>query len=713
MAVDDTLFNLAKYGIQAVCHPMPAIIGLICSSHTIALSPIAGRSGIDLLQLAAANSPRFITENDRFPHLWRFLGSADAYGDAALALMNQYGWRRIGVVYAAGSDFFTGMAEHFEKIVQPLPDKEVIFSYGITGTRDLVIDQIIDNIKSEGVTLLFLCLDSNENAALLCRAAAEDIGYPSHIWLLASAFPNLIVSSGLCDKPTLERAIEGYLLLHTPINPKNASTVLVSGDSFTAYASKYETKLNEVKLEYNETLSTELQYSSLLYDQIWAFALALNRSLPVMEKLNLSIDQYTIGRRDITELIEEQMMNLNFQGASGHIKFDMKHGVDALIDILNLTVGGQQVLLGTYDPLMKPLNKNIINLTDYPRGEPLVQHVLMHAVVASLLYIITIFAIVFTTFLFILILYLRKWPEVKSTSPYLSLFMLAGCYLLCFADIFHITFASFLLSPTAYTAMLNIYFILAVNGISFILLTLFIKLLRIYHIFVKVQLHFGPYWKSFFLAGVILFLSIVPNLIIALQIGLDTPHHAERILYALSGNELIAIKQAYPTTVRSSFLSFVAILAYFTVFLVCIIYLAIRTRKIEDNNFKDTKKVNLFVSLLVFVLALVLPLSILLYNAHQQTVADAVMICGVLVITLSCQLLLFLPKVLPVIFFRGKQPQKGSFLSKFSTQNQETTNSVHFRSINLTVLNETKRNSTYSASPNPLLSSSPLSPKSL
>ena len=688
-AVDYTLLNLVKYGIQAVCHPMPAIIGLICSSHTIALSPIAGRSGIDLLQLAAANSPRFITENHRFPHLWRFLGSADAYGDAALALMNQYGWRRIGVVYAAGSDFFTGMAEHFERVVHTSPDKEVVFSYGITGTRDLVLDQIIDNIRSEGVTLLFMCLDSNEIAALLCRAAADDIGYPSHIWLLASAFPDLIVSSGLCDRPTLERAIQGHLLLHTPINPKNASTTLVSGDTFATYVSKYGAKLKEVQIDYKyETLSPELQYSSLLYDQMWAFALALNRSLPEMKKQNLSIEQYTTGRHEITELIEEQLINLDFQGASGHIKFDSKHGVDGLIDILNLTAGGQQVLLGTYDPRM--MQSDIINLTDYPRGEPLVEYVLMHTVVASLLYIIAIFTIAFTTILFALVLYLRKWPEVKSTSPYLSLFMLAGCYLLCLAVIFHIALASSLLSPTAYTALLNIYLILVVNGISFILLTLFIKLLRIYHIFVRVQLHFGTYWKSCFLAGVILFLSILPNLIIALQIGIDTPHHAERVSYTLSGSELVAIKQSYPTTVRSSFLSFLAILAYFTVFLVCIIYLAVRTRKIEDNNFKDTKKVNLFVSILVFVLALVLPLSILLYNARQQTVGDAIMICGVLVITISCQLLLFLPKVLPVVFFRGKQPRKGSFMAKFSTQNQS-----QFRSISLTVHSETNRTWTY------------------
>lgn len=714
MSADDALFNLAKYGIDPVCRPMPAVIGLICSSHTIALSPIAGHSGVDLLQLAAANSPRFIFENSKFPHLWRFLGSADAYGDAMVALMDQYGWKRIGVVYAAGSDFFTGMAEYFERTVQASRgNKEVVFSYGISGTRDQVINQIIQDIKKEGVTLLFLCLDSNEIAALLCRAAAEDILYPSHLWLLASAFPDLIITSKVCDSNTLERSIEGHLLLQTPINPKNHSTLLVSGNPFSTYALKYEAELNNVKLQYNESnLLVDLQYSSFLYDQVWAFALAVNRSLPELERRNLSIEDYTVGQSEFTAVVEEQLEKLRFQGASGYIEFDATyHGVDALIDVLNLTTGGQQVLLGTYNPQTRSNTiRFVVNLTVYPRGEPGVEYIVMSPVAASFLYLISVLAIVFTTIVSVLLLYLRNWPEVKSTSPYLSLFMLAGCYLLCFAAIFHITLSGILLSSVAYTVLLNIYLILAVNGISFILLTLFIKLLRIYHIFFKVHMNFGPYWKSCFLAAVIVLLSIIPNFIIALQIGFDTPQRAERVSYVVIGTELIAMKQPHPTTMGGSFVSFVAILIYFVIFLGCIIYLAVRTRKIEENNFKDTKKVNLFVALLVFIFALAIPLSILLYSIHDQSAADATLICGVLVIAITCQLLLFLPKLLPVVVFRGKAPKKGSILYRLSSQKQKKINSMVNTSSVLGSVKTGYFHTTSSARPS--IPSSPLSPLS-
>ena len=680
---DNTLLNLVKYGIRAPCRPMPAIIGLICSSHTIALSPIAGHAGVDLLQLAAANSPTFIFENSKFPHLWRFLGSADVYGDAMLALMNQFGWKRIGIVYAAGSDFFTGMARHFERIIQVSPNKEVVFSYGITGTRDLVINQIISNIKTKGVTLLFLCLDSNEIAALLCQAASENIGYPSHLWLLASSFPKHIVTSDLCDKAVLKRAIEGHLNLHTKINPRDESTKLVSGITFKDYITEYERILKEVELDYNQTeLVAEYQYSSFLYDQMWAFALALNSSLPKLKNRNLSIDNYTIGQLEVTTVLEEEMAKLSFQGASGYIEFDKYQGVSATVDITNITNVNDkilEVLVGTFNPNM-PSNSTVANLTTVPRGEPIVMYIFIPLSAAAFLYFICVLTIIFTAVVSILLIYLRKWPEVKSTSPYLSLFMQTGCFLLSLAVIFNISYASILMSPEAYGALLNIHIILVVNGISFTLVTLFIKLLRIYHIFFKVQLNFGPYWKTCSLAAIVLSLSIIPNIIIAFQIGLDTPHFAEHTSFAISGTQLVAIKRIFPTT-RNSFGSFTAILVYFTIFMVLIVYLAVRTRKIEKKNFKDTKKVNLFIALIVFVLALIIPLYILLYSVDNHPAANVVSIIGLLVIAISCQFILFLPKLLPVVVFRGKPPKKGSFLSKFTSHQTGTHTSSFSQSV--------------------------------
>ena len=84
------LSNLMKYTLNPPCHPVVAVAGLGCSSHTSVLSPVAGGDGFDLIQLSSANSPIFETQNNRFPHLWRFLGSGIVYSDTVLAIMNQY-----------------------------------------------------------------------------------------------------------------------------------------------------------------------------------------------------------------------------------------------------------------------------------------------------------------------------------------------------------------------------------------------------------------------------------------------------------------------------------------------------------------------------------------------------------------------------------------------------------------------------------------------
>ena len=105
------LSNLVKYTVSPPCRPVVAVNGLGCSSHTSLLSPVAGHDGYDLIQLSSANSPIFQTQNHRFPHMWQFLGSATVYSDTILAIMDQYNWNRIGVVFDARSILYSGICK--------------------------------------------------------------------------------------------------------------------------------------------------------------------------------------------------------------------------------------------------------------------------------------------------------------------------------------------------------------------------------------------------------------------------------------------------------------------------------------------------------------------------------------------------------------------------------------------------------------------------
>ena len=71
-----------------------------------------------------------------------------------------------------------------------------------------------------------------------------------------------------------------------------------------------------------------------LYDQVWAFALAFNASLPSIASQNLSFENYSIGNtKAMTEILKNKMRKVLFQGASGWIEFNKQQEVPSFIDI--------------------------------------------------------------------------------------------------------------------------------------------------------------------------------------------------------------------------------------------------------------------------------------------------------------------------------------------------------------------------------------------
>ena len=107
---------------------------------------MAGHDGYDLIQLSSANSPIFQTQNHRFPHLWRFLGSATAYADTVLSMMEQFKWKRVGVVYNTDSNFDHETAKYIEHIVKQSGNRSIAFAVGVSGTRKAYFESVFFTI---------------------------------------------------------------------------------------------------------------------------------------------------------------------------------------------------------------------------------------------------------------------------------------------------------------------------------------------------------------------------------------------------------------------------------------------------------------------------------------------------------------------------------------------------------------------------------------
>ena len=680
------LTNLVKYTVSPPCRPVVAVTGLMCSSHTSIVSPVAGHDGFCLIQLSVANAPLFQTQNNSFPHLWRVLGAGTVYADTTLALMDRFGWRRIGIVYDYGSTYFTHVATYFEKLVRNSLNKKVLFSVGMIDGSGLILEQIAADLRDEAATVLFVAINDHQASKLLCRLEKSGLTYPAYIWVQIGKRLDRILRQNSCKKDVLLKAKQGHIQLHIRSVPSNESTILVSGEKYSNFRHKYNESLEQVEKEYNEDIDPDEAFSNLLYDQVWAFALAMNHSLPVLENRNLSIDNYTIGQAEITEVIEEQMASLKFQGASGVIKFNDQHGVFAVVDIYQVN-GTTEDLVGTYVPQLNsnkevPYNLSLwIDNSSVPDDIPPVKNVLIPLAVACFLYSIAGILMILTTVNVVLLLYFREWPDVKASSPYLSILILIGCYLICIATIFRTTYGSFPFfeSKLTYGVLVTLDNFCLLSGLMLVIVTTFFKLLRVHHFFTYMTLKLRQMWRTCSLIILILALSLwISVAYIVAEILM--PVNLVFYNYTEVEDNVLTIKRQveYPANyeVLGAFFT-ITVSIYVSVFLLLIVYFAIRTRKIEQSGFKDTKKLNFFVAILVVLLLLEILVQLVLTHRHNYWEANVSTTCSTLFLVFCVFAIFFLPKLVPSMF----KPRPRRRPSRLSTRASSSRFSVRQNSL--------------------------------
>ena len=175
-----------------------------------------------------------------------------------------------------------------------------------------------------------------------------------------------------------------------------------------------------------------------------------------------------------------------------------------------------------------------------------------------------------TTSQLTIVLCFRNYKAIKATSPLLSLLIFVGCYLLCFGAVVTVTSQSFI-TPTVFALSLTsrLVFVMQVNGTNLILVTITIRLLRVYRIFLCTGQHIklGKCWKNMPLVLIAVSVSLLPNLFL--------------ILFIVNQYFIISCP-LYSVLVGS-------IESFSTIFAIATLFLTIRTSRVKHKNFKDTK----------------------------------------------------------------------------------------------------------------------------
>ena len=332
--------------------------------------------------------------------------------------------------------------------------------------------------------------------------------------------------------------------------------------------------------------------------------------------------------------------SVTFLGRTGVISFTANNSVQRNISFSQV-VDGTLTKLATYSPAndslvqmekKKPLPSSDLSLV-FTRTIPLVYSTIDIVLIS-----------VFVTIILCLYLFYRKEKEVKATSVSLSLLMFLGCYLLIGFLATIAVEASLTYEPEHFNLCTLIVWLSGIAlPIPLILATLLVKMLRIYKIFHTSSKMNTSFHKDYILAVYVLLL-VSPSLVILTVFSTDAVEYKFRIQFIEFPSFIMVIRGC----TGDIDLVTICLLVYFIVLVIAACVVAVMSRKLRIKLFSDTKSVNAFLFVLLLETVITFSLWFLFEQLSEDNLlSDITLYTGTTLIVLSCQLFLFVPKILP------------------------------------------------------------------
>ena len=648
-----SLINLSTYTLST-SRPDNAIAvtGLACSTVTAAVSPIAGQSEIDLIQISMSTSPIFRNQN-KYRRLWRVLPSSLPFNKAMIALMDYFNWNKVSTIYDEQGVYYQTTAELFREVITKSASNTLVLHLGIDD-NDIFIDHALDQIANETARIIYVSTTTLQSGILMCKAANRNLIWPGFVWIFQSVVKADIVKMKACDLEILNKALENVLFLSFPLNNRQPNDVLVSGYSYDQYRKKYFKELEELQKEdyIQQYLSYKFQsygsdFSNPMYDEIWALALALNSSLPDLESRNLSLKNYQYNMSEITDIIERHLKNVSFSGAVGEIKFDTNSESLLPVEIYQIR-NKYSILIGKYQTDVLSL-WNISEGT-FPGDEFDIRYDLISKPLPIILSVESSICFLFTTITLLLMLCLYKTPEIRATSPLLSILIFIGVYMNMLASVMVLIIQSIVVSSLTYSILCNISHRLLEAGLNLIIATVLMKLARISIVF----RHFhrsSKIWHDHYLVIVIIAVAhLVPFFVNVIFLSLDPLKQSSKETMLYNENPPIKVISLFCTN-EFYFLWEFLTMSYTIILLAGLVFFAIKTRKIDRKHFKDTKKTIGFVFTMTLTGSILLPIIKILEITGNINTSTILLLFTLHLNVYIPLLFLIAPKVYPTFYY--------------------------------------------------------------
>ena len=621
------------------------VIGLFCSSSSEQiLLNIAERISLNLIVVSSSVSiTRFSVSNAQTlkNNSYHILPSAEIFIDAFSSLIVHLGQNRIAVVTQSTDSYFFRVAEAlYDKATTSNAYRVRPF---IQLHIDLTAESVFQELEQFSSNIIFLSANIDKSIDILCTAKRLGFTWPHYAWITHSILLDDFIKAQHIAKCNIYEALEGVLLLQHQLSPAYAT--------HSSYSEDYNKKLSDLSTEMGITLRPN-PYAVVLYNSVWVYA----------------IHVYTQMSNNSPDSIK------NNHYAQKTVEFSSTKR--AKIEVCQVK-NRSSIYEGYYDPIWKN-----ITFTGALLNGPIPSD--NHEIItdrASLIYTSIISAVVLVctilvTVVLILYIYYFKEPEIKSTSVSLSLLMFCGCYIILLYLLLAIIYTQSLVPSSSLFNICTAIVWLSVTGISLplILATLLVKMLRVFHIFNL----YGKISKMCSDSAILVYvLLLISPCIIILIFWTAVDTYTARTI-ATEHPRFTEVEQR--CTCKYLLLWIGLLIVNFLILLVVLLVVAVKTRKIRQAHFKDTKKVNAF--LFVLVMVIIIPLAnwmIFRTIGAKKGYSDISIHLAHIIIVVGCQGFLFVPKVLP--------PLMRSVSKRYQLKMNSSTNTSKTQTSTVTLTN--------------------------
>ena len=557
------------------------IVGYFC--HTLAqyLSPLAHYWTAPVIQILAT-SLEDSSNDDNVPYLQHsILPLRESIASATVQLLQSLGWNKIAIIGNQNPTFIDSR----RAFVKNANENGIQIETHLEAFHSP--NEYLLQLQRYGIKIVVAFVPQSEAVDILCTAYHNGFQWPDYAWIFTDISKPKIFNEYYCPIEAINNAIFLHLT-QTQINPK---LLLPSGLNYGAYYKTYIEELEKSSVELNVSLQSN-PYANVLYDSIWAVALTINRSLSVLNERNLSLTNiHQDTGTEIMNLLEEQLSQLSFQGATGWLNFS--HSAAAAqtsVEILQLQ-NGQPIQIGLFFDTLNLLSLNISVLGVIPSVTLDRIYLVYPAVLTMLLSTFVILCFILTTVSMCLFIYYRNEPAIKATSNTLSLCLFIGCYFLLASSLFHIVIKGIPIigNQEIFRTFICKFDVITANiGADIVCATVIAKTLRIYHIF-----------KTFGKVG----RSCSDQILVIMILGIISGKIAILIVWAnVDDARVVDVEQFVSQRVPPFFqvtqecqsehinIWHASLVSYSAILGLVMVLLAILTRKIKRKDYKDSKK---------------------------------------------------------------------------------------------------------------------------